>query len=293
MINAVLLATTPKDERELIDGNNKAFNRIGNRYVFEYVLDALYSSNSIENILVVGPGVVKNVREPEVNLERMLTSYRAKHDRKRIDVFPEFDKGMAYQRFLANVQSAHALSHEGNKSVLFVPSDIPLAIGEHIDDFVANCMHQDSIAKNDVYYCIINNKTTTAEYPGHIRGGYKLSEGIFRPANLVLVKPSGIKNPDVFAKAFVGTRKLSNPIAKFKLARYVGYANAINHLAKYLSGQAKISDVENAIGNAMGARLKLVETKYAELEYDIDDQTDHYELKRRLEDRAMQYAEKA
>lgn len=293
MINAVLLATTPRNKRELINGNNKAFNRIGNRYVFEYILDALHSSNSIEKILVVGPGVVKNVREPEVNLERILSSYRARHDGKRIDVFPEFDKGRAYQIFLANVQSAHALMQEGNKSVLFAPSDIPLAIGKHIDDFVDNCMRQDSIAKNDVYYCIINNKTT-AEYPGHIRGGYKLSEGIFRPANLVLVKPSGIKNPDVLAKAFIGTRKLSNPIAKFKLAHYVGYANAINHLAKYLSGRAKISDVENAIGNAMGARLKLVETKYAELEYDIDDQTDQFELKRRLEGRAMQqYAEKA
>ena len=294
MINAVLLATTPKDKRELINGNNKAFNKIGNRYVFEYVLDALYFSYSIDDILVVGPGVVKNVREPEVSLEGILNSYKTQHGGKKIDIFKEYKKGRAYQIFLANVQSAHELAKVGNKSVLFAPSDIPLAKSKHIDDFVDDCMHHDNIAENDVYYCIINNKKTTAEYPGHIRQGYKLSEESFRPANLVLVKPSGIKNPDVLAKAFIGTRKLSNPIAKIKLAHYVGYAKAFDHIIKYLSGKAKISDVEDAIGNAMGARLKLIETSYAELEYDIDDSNDHCELKRRLESSIVQkYAKKA
>ncbi len=294
MINAVLLATTPKDKRELINGNNKAFNKIGNRYVFEYVLDALYFSHSIDDILVVGPEVVKNVREPKINLEKILSEYRTEHDRKKIGIFPEFHKGRAWQIFLANVQAAHQLSKVGNKSVLFAPSDIPLAKSKHIDDFVEDCMHQDNIAENDVYYCIINNKKTTAEYPGHIRQGYKLSEESFRPANLVLVNPSGIKNPDILAKAFIGTRKLSNPIAKIKLAHYVGYAKAFGHIVKYLSGKAKISDVEDAMGDAMGGRLKLIETSYAELEYDIDEHNDHCELKRRLESSIVQrYAKKA
>lgn len=292
MINAVLLATTPKDERELINGNNKAFNRIGDRYVFEYVLDALYSSHSIDNILVVGPGIVKNVQEPVVNLENILSDYRAKHDRKKITLFAEFHKGRAWQIFLANVQSAYGLAKEGNKSVLFASSDIPLAKGEHIDDFVTNCM-QYNLSKNDFYYCIINNRITTIDYPGHIRPGYKLTEGSFRPANLVLLKPSGIKNMDIFAKAFIGTRKLSNIVSKLKLAHYVGYAKAFEHIIKYISGRANISDVESAIGRAMGARLKFVETKYSELEYDIDDSNDYYELKRRLESSIVhKYAKK-
>ena len=73
MINAILLAGTPKDEAEKIDGQNKAFVPLNGKTPVEYVLNALEEAKTVEKIAIVGP---------EINLRGILRQ----HDRKDIKI---------------------------------------------------------------------------------------------------------------------------------------------------------------------------------------------------------------
>ncbi len=154
-----------------------------------------------------------------------------------------------------------------------------------IDYFIANCSYFDDRKHNDLYYCIVSNDRAIKEYPQHSRKPYILREGNFRPGNLILVKPSGIKNTELIAKAFIDSRKLSRISSQFKLAYYVGMFKTGKQWLLFKLGMSTISGLENYLSQAVKGSFKLVDVAAPELEYDIDDENDFNNIKRIIEDR--------
>lgn len=301
MVNAVLL--TSAEKKDLIKGENKAFMYIAGRRVFEYVLDALYNSSSIENIYIIGPKHIEETKKQTklakkeeakqpLTLEALIDVYRNDHGNKQIMFHPESREAEPWSRFHNNIISGFNLAKQENKEVLFSPADIPLANDHSIDTFIATCFYLGGF-QHDLYYCIVNNDKAIEKYTQHVRKPYKLKEGNFRPGNLALVKPSGIKNTELIAKAFINSRKLSKISSIIKLAKHVGFSETGKQIALWLSGRSTISGIEEYISKAVDGKVKLVDINAPELEYDIDDENDFENIKRWIEDKKRYSARKA
>lgn len=229
MLNAIVLAGD-----NARDNGSKAFIKIKDRYMIEYIIDSLRYSKYINRIVAVGP---KGLLDDCLG--------------QRIDGAVE-----CRDSIIKNVRAGIDYLNE-NSHVLVCTSDIPMVTSRAIDDFTEQC-----IARNvDVGYPIIEKSLNDTKYPDVKRTYVKMRDGTYTGGNILYINPSVISSCYDMAEELVKNRK--NAI---KMGRVLG----IPVLAELTMGILSIETVENRVNKMFGINARAIKTLYPEIGNDVD-----------------------
>ncbi|SEF38705.1 MobA-like NTP transferase domain-containing protein [Caloramator fervidus] len=239
MVNALILAG---DRGK--DGTPKALIKIKDRYMIEFLIEALKSSGVVKNIYVVGDEILNN---------------KIGH---LVDGFIK-SKGEMFE----NLRFGIKVIGDFETPVLACTSDIPLVKGEAVKEFVLECQKLNL----DVGYPIIDKRLNDEKYPDVRRTYVKLKEGTFTGGNLAYINPKVIDRATKKVEELIAYRK--KPL---KMARVLG----VNFLVKLALGILSLDAVEKKICDMFKVKGKAILTKYPEIGNDVDKPEDIEFVKR-------------
>ncbi len=242
MTTAIILAGGKKtgiqrDNKEPLD---EALIPIGNRYMVEYVVDALLGSQNIERVIISGP--VKALEEKYKEDPRITL---VKNGERTIDTLYE---GL---RIIKPPQLR----------VLIVTADIPLLTTQAVDDFLDSCKY----SEGDLFYPVVPKKISEGKYPGIKRTYVRLREGSVTGGNMFLL------NTYVFSKCARRAQELIDLRKKpLRLASHVG----LDVLLRYILGILSLKEAEKKVSSLLGIKGVVVVSNYAEVGIDVDKSSD-------------------
>ncbi|MGI6588129.1 MAG: NTP transferase domain-containing protein [Peptococcia bacterium] len=219
----------------------EALIRIGNRYMVEYVVDALQGSPYIKEIIVAGP------------LQELGKIYKHSSSVKIIG-----NGETTIQSFI----HAFQLTPPDTRQILAVTSDLPLLTTEAVNHFLQIC--QD--LEGDFFYPIIRREVNEDKYPGVKRTYVHLKEGVFTGGNLLLVKPQVVEKCVREAEELVRLRK--KPLS---LAAHLSWKLLLFYLFRRLSIKDAEKEVSRLLGGVKGVG---VISPYPEIGIDVDKLSD-------------------
>lgn len=222
---------------------------IGDKYMIEYVVDALSQSANIKDIIVAGP------------LEEISKVFR---NRPEITLVPSGDTTI---RSLLNALDKVPADFTGK--VLVVTADIPLLTTEAVDDFFNLCRGKEG----DLFYPIVSKEANEKKYPGVRRTYVNLKEGIFTGGNLILLNPRVARKCVSVAEELVRLRK--SPIS---LAFYVGWGI----LLRYVLGILSLRDAEEKVSELLGIKGTGIISSFPEIGIDVDKLSDLHLVRKKL-----------
>ena len=236
MVNAVVLAgDTGYCEGSLGEYlDNKAFIKLGQRYMIQYIIGSLRHAKCVDKIVVVGP---------ESRLKDAVGDFVDAVLQSEGSIMSNMKKGIEF------------LSEE--KRVIICTSDIPLVSSDAIDDFIAQCCEKNI----DVGYPIIEKSLNDAKYPEVKRTYIKMKEGIYTGGNIVYINPLVIENCYSALEYFVENRKNA-----LKMAKILG----ITILIRLALGILKIKTAEKRVNKLFEINAKAIFTTYPEIGNDVD-----------------------
>ncbi|MBZ4663970.1 MAG: molybdopterin-guanine dinucleotide biosynthesis protein [Caloramator sp.] len=233
MVNALILAG---DKGR--DGVSKALLKIGDKYMVDYIIDALKECKKVKDIYIVCDEGVKNVLK----------------DRVKGCINPAGD-------IIDNIVLASECIEDKKTPLIICTADIPLIKSSAIEEFVEECEKRNI----DVGYPIIDKKLNDEKYPDVRRTYVKMREGVYTGGNIVYIKMEAIKNCTEKAKKLVEYRK--KPL---KMGRTLGFT----FLIRLALGKLTIEAVEKKIGKMFNVDGRAIFTKYPEIGNDVDKQED-------------------
>ncbi|WP_350343727.1 NTP transferase domain-containing protein [Proteinivorax tanatarense] len=239
-IRAVILAGD--DERgKCLNSNskihNKAFIKINDRYMVQYVLDAVCAVEGISDIVVVGP---------ERPLKKLQSSYNFEIVKQQGDIV---------DNVIASINGWHG------EKVLVVTSDIPMITPQAIRDFLLKT-HSDEA---DIYYPIIDKESNEKMFPNAKRTYVKIKEGTYTGGNIALINTECVIKCKKMGKKLVSMRK-----SPLKLARLLGF----KFLIKLMANNLTILELENKLSLLLDSNVKAIQSTYPQLGTDIDKKED-------------------
>lgn len=213
---------------------NKAFYKIKDKHMIEYVVETLRESSSIDKIVVVGP---------KEKLESVIGDIA--------DNIVEGTDSIVSNIFLA-------LEYFPNvKKILIVTSDIPMITKEAIEDFIVRCSKKDA----DLYYSIVDKKVNDSKYPGVRRTYARLWEGQFTGGNVFYFNPEVKDKCKDFVEKMLEYRK-----SPAKMARVLGFG----FLLRLALGILTINAVQRKCESLLGVRGAAIISPYPEISNDVD-----------------------
>ena len=194
----VLAAGGKKDKLALAEGvADKAMLPVGGRPMIDWVLEALAAAQRVGEVTVVA-----DEGSP-------LTEYLA----GRVNV--AIPQGSS---FLDSIEAGMA-GYADQPRVLVCTGDIPLATGDHIDEFLGRCELE---PRAELCYSMIRADVCEQQLPGGRRTTVKLREGVFTGGNIVTMAPAFlVREKQRFAEVFA-LRK-----SPLKLCRLLGWGFVI------------------------------------------------------------------
>jgi GTP:adenosylcobinamide-phosphate guanylyltransferase len=289
----VILTAGDRGRARPVCGSNKAFLEVAGAPVFTHVLATLEQCPSVEKIYLVGPAdaLAAALRRPEIPFA----------GRKPIRIFEQWDNLYlnVWNASLEIFREYAGRNIDTDLAILVVPSDIPLAIPEEVEEFVqgADLEHFDYVVG------ITSQQVLKRFYPQKHRKGIRLmcfhvKEGSFRQNNLHLVKPVRIVNRVYIQKMYDYRlqREWGSIVRLFweifrteehtwrTLVQY-GLLHAAAVFSRIpVPGLHRISasflskaDLEASISNLLGTRFAGFETHYGGATVDIDT-IEHYKI---------------
>ncbi|ADQ04869.1 hypothetical protein Calow_1311 [Caldicellulosiruptor owensensis OL] len=238
MINAVILAGSDKNKSGT-PYECKALIKIGEKYLIEYVLDAVCSSKHISRRVVVGP----------VQLKEFL-----------ISMYPQVEFVEEDTSIMKNAKKAIEFLND-DKKILFLTADLPFITAEAIDHFIEESIKSGA----DICYPIVEKSINDEKYPQMKRTYGTVKEGTFTGGNAIIITPSVFEKCYSLAEKLVEKRK--NPIA---MARLIGPTILLLFLTKRLS----IQKVEKRVSKVFKVKAKAIISTYPELGQDVDKDSD-------------------
>lgn len=243
MTKAIILAGSLNAGKlkEYSSAPHEALIKIGNKYMVEYVVDALKRSELIESIIVSGP------KEP-------LKNFLQENETLKI-----VENGPTIVKSLLN--GVDVLNYTHSNQVLVVTSDIPLITGEIIDNFLKKCRG----LEDDIIYPIVSKSLNQANFSGVKRTYVKFQDGIYTGGNIFLINPDIIRPCAVKAEELVELRK-----SPLKLVKYIG----ITYFLKYIFGNLSIRDAEERVSQLFNIKGKAIPVSFPEIGVDVDKPSD-------------------
>jgi hypothetical protein len=275
-------------------GTNKAFLEINRIPLFLYVLKALEKAEKVNRICLIGP--------KEKLTQKIKNYHYLLENKKEITILEQGATlfSNVWQSFLYLYPEAQEYtpikSAQSEKTVLYIPGDIPLVTPFEIDTFLNLCQ----VDNYDYFLGIAPAENLDYFYPQKGKPGIKtncfhIREGKYRQNNLHLVKPLRIKNREYIQKVYDYRyqKELSNIIklAIEFLRTHVGLKGfccyALLHWNQLLSlihlnpltlptrKLLPLSFVESCISRVLGTRFAAVISPLAGTVLDIDNEKDY------------------
>lgn len=237
MFDAVVLAGSINNGAlsSCSQAKNEALIKICDRYMVEYVIEALLKSANINNIYIVG--LDEKLKEPSSRL-----TYLHGQDK-------------AIENVILGVSKCQS------EKVLIVASDIPLLTAEAVDRFITLCQKEEA----DFYYPILARETIQSSFATMQRTYVKIAEGVFTGGNIFFVNPEIIRSCSKKAQKFVELRK-----SPLKLCSLLGFI----FILRFLTRRLNISMVERKVSDLFEIRAKAVVVDYPGIGVDVDKPSD-------------------
>ncbi|GJL77112.1 MAG: hypothetical protein NPINA01_01010 [Nitrospinaceae bacterium] len=280
---------------------HKAFLKINDRCIINYVVDALQKVNSIGEIYIVG---LQDRLKEVVNGEEMDFEYL-----KPIHFFPQ--RSNLYENiwhtFLETIPGSEKVedlknSAYADKAVLIVPCDSPLLTSHEVEYFIN---HSD-IENQDHVLGLTSRQNLEYFYPKDGKPGIKMSylhlkENSYRINNLHLVKPIRIenrayiqkmyqyryqrnfKNLVLFGLSLLGKDKAKHYQYYFGLQMCLLFASlGIDSMVEVFRSLTPKTALEKSISTILKTRFKSLEVPFPGAALDIDNDKDYEAMKMRF-----------
>lgn len=234
-MDVIVLAGEKKDN--VVSGEeklNKAFYKIRDKHMIEYVVETLRRSSLIDRIAVVGP---KDKLQPVIG-----------------DTVNYIIEGT--DSIVSNILLALEYFSE-EEEILIVTSDIPMITREAIEDFIARCRQQ----QVDLCYSIVDKKVNDLKYPGIRRTYARLWEGQFTGGNVFYLKPAVKDKCKDFVEKMLEYRK-----SPAKMARILGFG----FLLRLALGILTINAIQRKCEALLGIKGAAIISPYPEIGNDVD-----------------------
>lgn len=227
---------------------SEALIPIGNKYMVEYVVDALTKSRYIERIVIAGP--VKELRL----------------------IFGEDKEYLLIESGDSPVSSflnaLKSISHYQGK-ILVATADVPLVTFRAVDDFIEACLQKEG----NLFYPIVSKENNERKFPGVERTYVTLKEGVFTGGNLIFLESHIVEKCVTVAEDLVRLRK--RPLM---LASYIGWTILI----RYIFGILSLKDAEEKVSEILGVKAIGIISSFPEIGIDVDKESDLILVKRTL-----------
>jgi hypothetical protein len=218
-------------------GRPKALIDMNGRTMLERVVDALQSSYSIEDIVVVGLG-----------------SDMGMHFRRPVHHLP--DQNNLVANALAGVNWLRQQKPE-TKVLFLCSADIPTLTGDIVDRFIELCRPFDRA----IYYSFATQATIETRFPNSKRTFVKLKDLNIAGGDVALIHADLADSHHELWQAMTNARKHA-----WRLARIVG----LRMLLKFLFRRVSLADIETTAERLINQPAKVVLSPYAELAMDAD-----------------------
>jgi molybdopterin-guanine dinucleotide biosynthesis protein A len=241
-INGLILAGGTLDDRlrDRTQVTEEALIPIGQRFMVEYVVQAIKKTESVGKIAIVGP------------VEQLRDKFQDDAD---IVLAPGGDT------VALSVLNGLAVLPE-SEFVLTASSDIPLINGQSLEGFIASCMQ---LGTADIYYPIVERSLSEQTYPGAQRTFVRLTDGSFTGGNVFLLRPEIVASRVKIADELIALRK--DPVA---LCKTIGPG----FIVKFLLRQLSIREAEEKVSRLLGLKAVAVKCNYPEIGMDVDKPSD-------------------
>jgi GTP:adenosylcobinamide-phosphate guanylyltransferase len=280
---------------------HKAFLKINDKCIINYVVDALQKVNSIRDIYIVG------LHE---KLNELFKKNAADFDySKPVHIVPQ--KNNLYENiwhtFLQTIPDGEDMqipqnSAYADKAVLIVPCDSPLLTPHEVEHFIQHSQ----IENHDHVLGLTSKKNLEFFYPRDGKPGIKmaylhLKEDSYRINNLHLVKPIRIENREyiqkmyqyrhqrnfknmvLFGLSLLGKDKAKHYQYYFGLQMGLLFASlGLESMVRVFRTLTPKKALEKSISNIMKARFMGLEVPYAGAALDIDSDKDYEAMKSRF-----------
>lgn len=218
-------------------GNSKALLDIAGKPMVQWVLDALSSAKSIENVIVIGLSAKSGVTCA-----------------KPLHFLP--NQGRMLSNIVTGVEKSQELSPQ-NEYVMIVSSDVPGIKAEMVDWLAETCLQ----THDDLYYGVVPREIMEARYPNSKRTFTRLKgmEVCGADVNVTHVNMAH-EHLDTWQQ-LIGNRK--NPLLQ---ARVIG----LDTLFQLLFRQLTINDIIERVMARIGVRGRAIIWEHAEAGMDVD-----------------------
>ena len=243
-VGCVIAAGDPLDKRDPVAAHVgepcKAMVCLRDKRLVEYVIDAVQHTERITQTVVIGCQA----------LEPILDSYGIPWLAGRAGMLDNFMEGSRYlfETYLTIDR------------VLITMADIPLLTPPHLDWFIDACATTD----HDFYWAIIRKDTMQQRFPDSRRTYARASDGAFCSGDLLLVRRTAfrtfITHSEYWNWAIQNRKSVWPMLFKFGLRSWV----------RFLIGRITVSEIEQALQDVFGIRVRAVISPYAEHGMDID-----------------------
>jgi GTP:adenosylcobinamide-phosphate guanylyltransferase len=218
-------------------GNSKALLDIAGKPMVQWVLDALSTAKSIENVILIGLSAKSGVTCA-----------------KPLHFLP--NQGRMLSNIVTGVEKSQEISPK-NEYVMIVSSDVPGIKPEMIDWLAETCLQ----THDDLYYGVVPREVMEARYPNSKRTFTRLKgmEVCGADVNVTHVNMAH-EHLDTWQQ-LIGNRK--NPLLQ---ARVIG----LDTLFQLLFRQLTIEDIIKRVMARIGVRGRAIIWEHAEAGMDVD-----------------------
>lgn len=299
-LDAIVLAGTDANPRRLIQGENKAFLRIGGQALVQRVVNALLEATTIGQIFVVGPS--ERLRQVLSEPPEQVTIVEQAGQMLR----------NAWEAIYASEDRCRALHGRDDplRPMLFISSDLPLISAAAIDDFVTRCAVEDhrQEEKFSMLAGVAEESSLMAYYPNDNGPGIErpyvhLADCRVRLANIYVGRPRTLGHQEFLQTGFDHRKaeKWKNVLALswHFLGQSGGWQAAwitMRLQATLMASKGKsglyhklrrgnlTSRIERACGTVLGGLVRMVITPYGGLSLDADNEDDFRVLSQRFDE---------
>jgi CTP:molybdopterin cytidylyltransferase MocA len=239
---------------ELTGVEKKALIPLAGKPMISYVLEALFDSGRVANIVIVG-------LEPEDLPDQ---------NGRQLYFVPS--RNSLLDNIFAGLEKLQEFDPALKKFLLF-SSDIPLITAATVRGFIDECGDQSA----DFYYSAIEERTMEARFPGSKRSYVPFKGGRYCGGDAFLIDVKASHGNIELARQLTSVRK-----NYFKQVQLTGF----DFIIRFLFRQMSIHEAAKRVAGRVWFQPAAVDTKFAELGMDLDKPRQYEIIKAELEKQA-------
>ncbi|MCB9397178.1 MAG: NTP transferase domain-containing protein [Acidobacteria bacterium] len=283
-MDCIILAGSGENYREVSEEDNKAFLKVGDQSILEWILLQLDRVPELDRLLLIGPKsrIETHLATDGIKTQKPLLVFEQKNDLVENILF---------------VFRTTQKEEDPNRCVLILPSDTPLLLAEEVREFI----QKSDMSRNDYHGGLTTEAALSRFYPTETKPGVKMTyfyfaEGCFRINNMHLVRPSAFQKVHFIRRTYAMRyqkkwynilRMMANVLRMAMLiptGPYVyfgmqlgrlGFESGWPRFGRFFQKQFPMSRIEGLISKVLGVRMSMVVTTLGGSAIDVDNENDY------------------